>query len=489
MMWSTGLLTFIGFALRFLSVLLVASVKVSVILAFVFAVSSVMKNAHPRLRHVLWLAAIGSSLCVLFLSVNGPLFLFAGANEPQSRDVMYQAASAALLPSSGVFVSPDSAISVARGIGIPTAATRSWLDLWPAAVLSLWAAGAATGFLRISIGRIQLSRLTRGATRSHTRRLSKYAASLSHCVGISREVRVLESAACSVPFTWGVFRPFIVLPSSMRGWPRDSIRAVLLHELRHIRRGDSLTLAIAYAACSLFWFLPFIWAAYTRLYLEQEKSCDSAVIEDGEDRYAYATCVLDAVRSCREAPAFAGLSLSGRRRKVLKDRIHFIIGGGKAMKKGLVLFALAALLVGALVVLSAAGKKESMTDKEVWSKVVGEWTNTTYRGSMNSGVQKVVIRADFVVEDWLTVTSVEPEGWSKVKLKKWWTDRQGYIYCQFHDEHVDPIWSKVYPNSNGLIRLDKTGKIIEFTYLVPADENEKYPEEVGLGTSHFVYYK
>lgn len=109
-------------------------------------------------------------------------------------------------------------MSAARGIGIAAALTRSWLDLWPAAVLSLWAGGAATGFLRISIGRIQLSRFTRGATRSHTRRLSEYAASLSHCVGVSRQVRVLESAACSVPFTWGVFRPFIVLPSSMRGW-------------------------------------------------------------------------------------------------------------------------------------------------------------------------------------------------------------------------------------------------------------------------------
>lgn len=161
------------------------------------------------------------------------------------------------------------------------------------------------------------------------------------------------------------------------------------------------------------------------------------------------------------------------------------------MKKGLVLFALAALLVGALVVLSAAGKKESMTDKEVWSKVVGEWTNTTYPGSMNSGVQKVVIRADFVVEDWLTVTSVKPEGWSKVKLKKWWTDMQGYTYCQFHDEHVDPIWSKIYPNSNGLMRVDKTGKVLEFTYLVPAAENKKYPEKIipGPASSYFVYYR
>jgi hypothetical protein len=277
-----------------------------------------------------------------------------------------------------------------------------------------------------------------------------------------------------------------MLPPGMHGLPRDSVRAVLLHELRHIRRADSLTFGAAYAICSLFWFLPLIWIAYTRLYLEQEKSCDSAVIEDGEDRHAYASCVLDAARSCRETAAFAGLSFPGRRRRILRDRIHFIIGGGKAMKRGLVLFALAALIVGGLVVLSAAGKEGSTTDEEAWSKIVGEWTNTSYAGSMYSGVQKVVIRADFVVEDWLKVTSTKPEGWSTATLKKWWIDAQGYTYYQFHDSHVDPVWSQVYPHTNTLIRVDKAGKVLEFTYFAGRAENEEYPE---VSAPSFVYYR
>ena len=156
------------------------------------------------------------------------------------------------------------------------------------------------------------------------------------------------------------------------------------------------------------------------------------------------------------------------------------------MKRGLVPFALAALTVGALVVLSAAGKKESMTDKEVWSKVVGEWTNTTYQGSMSSGVQKVVIRADFVVEDWLKVTSTKPEGWSKATLKKWWIDAEGYTYYQFHDSHIDPVWSQVYPHTNTLMKVDKAGKILEFTYFVGFTENQSYPE---VSAPTFVYYR
>ena len=168
-------------------------------------------------------------------------------------------------------------------------------------------------------------------------------------------VRVVESSGCVSPLTRGILHPVIFLPPSMRGWSAAARQSVLLHELRHIRRGDSFSLAIAYVMCSFLWFVPPVWAAYSRLYLEQEKACDAAVIESGVGRSDYATCVLNAAQLCREPALLAGLSFSGRRKKILKDRIHAIVDT-TSMKRNVALFGLAALAMGAALLLGAAGE-------------------------------------------------------------------------------------------------------------------------------------
>jgi hypothetical protein len=106
---------------------------------------------------------------------------------------------------------------------------------------------------------------------------------------------------------------------------------------------------------SLLWFIPAVWAAYARLYLEQEKARDEEVLESGVNPHSYATCVVDTAQFSREPALPAGLSFSGRRKRVLKDRIMSILKRGKHMKHGLLLFCLAVLILGAIAVLSASG--------------------------------------------------------------------------------------------------------------------------------------
>jgi len=204
-------------------------------------------------------------------------------------------------------------------------------------------------------GRVKLARAGRrgkdGPAREHDRSVRE----LSRLVGIRREVRVMDLEGATTPFARGVLRPTIVLPPAMRTWSSARMRSVLLHELWHIKRGDSFTLAAAYGICSLLWFVPLIWPAYSRLCMEQEKECDAAVVDHGIRRHSYAACVLDAAQLCREPALRAGLGFSGRRKEFLKDRIQAIIGGGKKMKKGLAIFGLGVIVLAAGVLLSAAG--------------------------------------------------------------------------------------------------------------------------------------
>ena len=74
---------------------------------------------------------------------------------------------------------------------------------------------------------------------------------LSARLHLTRSVALLRSPLADMPMTWGGFRPVVLLPAEADSWSIDRRRAVLLHELAHVRRFDCLTQSIARAACAL----------------------------------------------------------------------------------------------------------------------------------------------------------------------------------------------------------------------------------------------
>jgi beta-lactamase regulating signal transducer with metallopeptidase domain len=83
------------------------------------------------------------------------------------------------------------------------------------------------------------------------------------------------------PMTWGIFRPVILLPGEAETWPHSRLEAVLLHELAHVRRKDSLTQLASLAVCALYWPNPLVWLAAARLRREAETAADDAVLIAG----------------------------------------------------------------------------------------------------------------------------------------------------------------------------------------------------------------
>jgi beta-lactamase regulating signal transducer with metallopeptidase domain len=340
-------------SLRLLPVLFSVLIKTSILLALAFILQGIMKNASARLRHVLWLSSIGGCLLVLALSLCGPLFQLA----PRSAEAAgtMSALSSALVPSPGSFAVRRDLPHIAAVVWRQTTNSGIWPSLWPPLVLFLLMAGVLWGWLRMLWGRVRLARSRRREKNNHAREYDRIIRELSRVVGIRREVRVMECASATTSLTRGVLHPVIVLPTAMRTWSAVSMRSVLLHELCHIKRGDSFSVGIAYWICSLLWFVPPIWPAYSRLYVEEEKACDAAVIGSGVRRHFYAACILDAAQLCRQPALLAGLGFSGGRKKALKDRIQAIVRGGRNMKKGVIFFWVSVLLLAAAVGLSAAG--------------------------------------------------------------------------------------------------------------------------------------
>ena len=60
------------------------------------------------------------------------------------------------------------------------------------------------------------------------------------------------------PFVWGVGRPRLMWPAGDSGAPRNP-RAVMAHELAHVKRRDHWVAWFEIVATSLLWWNPLVW--------------------------------------------------------------------------------------------------------------------------------------------------------------------------------------------------------------------------------------
>jgi HEAT repeat protein/beta-lactamase regulating signal transducer with metallopeptidase domain len=130
---------------------------------------------------------------------------------------------------------------------------------------------------------------------------------LERQLGITRPVPVLMSPDTAIPVTWGALHPTIVVPAEAADWSEERRRAVLLHELAHVRRRDLLMHLLGQLVCSVYWFHPLVWLAARRLRVESERACDDLVLDAGIRPSSYAADLLDIVRGVGRlrAPAVA----------------------------------------------------------------------------------------------------------------------------------------------------------------------------------------
>jgi len=127
---------------------------------------------------------------------------------------------------------------------------------------------------------------------------------------LKRAIRLIQSSRDSLLVTWGALRPCILVPPGAGNWQESRVRAVLGHELAHIRRHDWMVQLAGEITRIVFWFNPLVWLACSRMRLEAERACDDAVLRLGVASTEYAAELLDLARmlttaNCSWAPSLA----------------------------------------------------------------------------------------------------------------------------------------------------------------------------------------
>lgn len=220
---------------------------------------------------------------------------------------------------------------------------------------AIWLAGFVVMILRRVNDHRARSLILRNST-SASAELIVTCAALSRKLGIRRPMNLRLSVEATVPMTWGVMRPVLLLPASACSWDSERIGIVLLHELAHIARLDAMTRSVADAATLIHWFNPFVIGAARALRRTAEQASDDIVLREGICRRNYVDALVDLARSSRSHRLTEAVITSSE----LERRVTAIIDTGRAEKRDSsgFLAGVMAILFGTLVFSAGVGRSE-----------------------------------------------------------------------------------------------------------------------------------
>ena len=118
------------------------------------------------------------------------------------------------------------------------------------------------------------------------------------------------------PLTFGLLRPVILLPSTLAQHTIDTRRAVLCHELFHVKRRDWAWLLVEEITCAVLWFNPAVWWLVSRVHLARELVVDELAVLATGRRRAY----VQALMAFADKTSLAPVAAFGGRRQLF-DRI------------------------------------------------------------------------------------------------------------------------------------------------------------------------
>ena len=182
----------------------------------------------------------------------------------------------------------------------------------------------------------------------------------------SRRASVRLSNRMTVPMVWGFLRPVILLPVDANHWQTERLRAVLLHELAHIKRWDWAMQAIAQITCAVYWFNPLVWFAARWRRIEAEQACDDQVLNAGYQSIDYAQHLLDTVRDVKTVGSVSRAAVAMARPSKIEARLQTVLAENLnrrpvtkvAVGIGLLVLTCLAIPMGAMRLAQAVGTTE-----------------------------------------------------------------------------------------------------------------------------------
>lgn len=250
---------------------------------------------------------------------------------------------------------------------------------WTSVVGLVWMIGVVLVIGRLAREWMMLRLLVRRARPVGDPAWTALLAECRRAMGVRRPVRLLRGDSAGTPLTWGTLRPAVLLPADADAWPHAHRRAVLLHELAHVRRLDCLLALFAQGTCALWWCHPGAWWAASRLAAERERACDERVLLAGVRPSDYAACLLDIAERARGRAVPSVAAGLAARRSGLRGRLRRILDPATPLQAPPRAASAMAMAAAVVLALAVGSMRLSPGARTLWTALESpHWTTRAY---------------------------------------------------------------------------------------------------------------
>lgn len=335
----TPISTLVGATSVATAILTDSALKSIAVIVVAIGIATLLRRASAATRHTVWLSAMAALLTLPLLSNSLPRWQVLPATLAWGNPATPATTPTPLAPElalSPLPASPHSPPTNPAPSPAETAPAKMADVTFPSPssgpavswVILCWGLGVAFLLLRLVRAHWSLRRQASSLRESEDEELDGLFSSLKSTLAVTDTVRLLIGREQEMPKTFGFLRPSVILPTDSKDWDRSRLRAVLAHELGHIKRRDPLAQLLVQITCALYWFNPLVWLGARLMESERERACDDLVLNNGFKASDYAKHLLDVVTACDSSRFEACASVGMARPSRLEGRVVSILDNG-----------------------------------------------------------------------------------------------------------------------------------------------------------------
>ncbi len=309
--------------------------QVGLLIILIACVDTIIKRwAWPQLRYALWLLVLLKLVLPPGISSQGSLTvrLQPIASRIVNRVISESTDAAEKLSPT---IAPESAVTAPLIVSptkvtarLPGLVTEDYINAgttvalepfvrptWQAYIMAVWMLGV---FVLGSWLLFKLHILRKGhpLSRPVSALPQSFHNTMSRCAGLLKlrripAVVVTDKVIC--PAVFGVFRPVLLMPVGyLSRLSRKDAEHMVLHELAHIKRGDTIIHSVCMLLQIFYWFNPLLWLARRQMHHLRELCCDATVARLLKDKTTeYRETLMDVARRFLAKSVEPGLGLLG----------------------------------------------------------------------------------------------------------------------------------------------------------------------------------
>lgn len=253
----------------------------------------------------------------------------------------------------------------------------------------LWTAGILLNLVFIILGELNIKKNIKGK-KYIDKNLKNLLEECKAKLHIKNNVEIMLQEFKKTPSIIGVFKPKILITQEFLDQDEKTKKYIIMHELSHYKRKDSLFNYVLLIITVIHWFNPFVWIFFKKIRQDIELATDEMVLEklQKNEKKEYGMTLINSLQIFQEEPYTAKLLCVTDDNKNMERRIKMVKLSDKFSKNKILIcvISLIVIVLGILLFFTQSNQYNSTktNDETIQKDETPKYEFRTFKPSFKS---------------------------------------------------------------------------------------------------------